>query len=79
MQSYLAWQRELADLLRDSNTEVPAALERYDERRRRFGAAVVAHGRELGAWLEGRDTPEARAHHAPAAVMREIAVTREFV
>ena len=69
----------LADLLRDSNNDVPAALARYDERRRRFGAAVVAHGRELGAWLEGHDTPEARAHHAPVAVMREIAVTREFV
>lgn len=69
----------LADLLRDSNHDVPAALARYDGRRRCFGAAVVAHGRELGAWLEGHDTPEARAHHAPAAVMREIAVTREFV
>lgn len=69
----------LADLLGDSNNDVTAALARYDERRRRFGAAIVAHGRELGAWLEGRDTPEARAHHAPEAVMREIAVTREFV
>lgn len=69
----------LADLLGDSNNDVPAALARYDERRRCFGAAIVAHGRELGAWLEGRDTPEARAHHAPEAVMREIAVTREFV
>jgi len=59
--------------------EVPAALSRYDTSRRRFGAAVVAHGRELGSYLQGSDTPEARSHHTADAVMREIAVTREYV
>jgi len=45
---------------------------------RPFGAAVVEHGRELGAYLQGSDTAAARAHHTADAVMREIAVTREF-
>ena len=68
----------LADSLRESRGDVPAALARYEARRLRFNAAVVAHGRELGAWLEGLDTPEARRHHSPAAVMAEIAVTRDY-
>ena len=59
--------------------EVPEALARYDTSRRRFGAAVVAHGRELGSHLQGSDTPEALSHHTADAVMREIAVTREYV
>ena len=59
--------------------EVPEALSRYDASRRRFGAAVVTHGRELGSYLEGSDTPAARSHHTADAVMREIAVTREYV
>ena len=58
--------------------DVPSALARYESRRLRFNAAVVAHGRELGAWLEGLDTLEARRHHTPAAVMAEIAVTRDY-
>ena len=69
----------LCDDLRDADNDVAAALARYEADRARFGAAVVNHARELGAWLEGRNTPEARAHHTPEAVMREIAVTREFV
>jgi 2-polyprenyl-6-methoxyphenol hydroxylase-like FAD-dependent oxidoreductase len=68
----------LADALRSPWGGVPAALERYDERRRSFGAAVVAHGRELGAWLQGIETPEAKRHHTPKAVMSEIAVTRDY-
>jgi 2-polyprenyl-6-methoxyphenol hydroxylase-like FAD-dependent oxidoreductase len=68
----------LADALRDSRNDVPAALERYDAERRPFGAAIVANGRELGAWLEGISTPRAQGHHTPQAVMKEIAVTPEF-
>ncbi len=68
----------LADALRGSGNDVPAALERYDAQRRPFGAAVVAHGRELGAWLQGVNTAEARRHHTPEAVIREIAVTRNY-
>lgn len=68
----------LADALRASGNDVPAALARYDAERRPFGAAVVAHGRELGAWLQGVATPEAQRHHTPQAVMSEIAVTPEF-
>jgi 2-polyprenyl-6-methoxyphenol hydroxylase-like FAD-dependent oxidoreductase len=59
--------------------DVPEALVRYDGSRRCFGAAVVAHGRELGSHLQGSDTPEALSHHTAEAVMREIAVTRDYV
>ena len=68
----------LADSLAATPDDVPSALARYESRRRRFNAAVVAHGRELGAWLEGQTTPEARRHHTPAAVLAEIAVTRDY-
>ncbi|HUP93354.1 MAG TPA: FAD binding domain-containing protein [Burkholderiales bacterium] len=69
----------LVDTLRDTDGDVTAALARYDETRRPFGAAVVEHGRELGAYLQGSDSDAARLHHTAASVMREIAVTREFV
>ncbi|MGZ5260247.1 MAG: FAD binding domain-containing protein [Burkholderiales bacterium] len=68
----------LADALRAADHDVPAALLKYESARHRFGAAVVAHGRHLGSYLEGEDTKEARERHTDA-VMREIAVTREFV
>jgi 2-polyprenyl-6-methoxyphenol hydroxylase-like FAD-dependent oxidoreductase len=68
----------LADCLVESGNDVPAALAHYEARRLRFNAAVVAHGRELGAWLQGVGTPEARRHHTPEAVMAEIAVTRDY-
>ncbi len=69
----------LADLLHETDNEIPAALERYEQDRVRFGSAVVNHGRELGAHLQGDDRPEAMRHHTPDAVMREIAVTRDFI
>ena len=68
----------LADCLVESGNDVPSALARYESRRLRFNAAVVAHGRELGTWLQGLNTPEARRHHTPEAVMAEIAVTRDY-
>jgi 2-polyprenyl-6-methoxyphenol hydroxylase-like FAD-dependent oxidoreductase len=68
----------LDDALRAADNDVPAALLQYELVRQRFGAAVVAHGRDLGSYLEGQDTEEARQHHTAEAVMREIAVTREF-
>ena len=68
----------LADCLADAGGDVPAALARYEARRLRANAAVVAHGRELGAWLQGMDTAEARRHHTPEAVMAEIAVPRGY-
>lgn len=68
----------LADSLAGSGGDVPSALERYQARRLRFNAAVVAHGRELGAWLQGIDTPAAQRHHTPEAVMAEIAIDRDY-
>jgi 2-polyprenyl-6-methoxyphenol hydroxylase-like FAD-dependent oxidoreductase len=38
----------------------------------------VAHGRELGAYLEGDTSAEAASHHTAEAVMREIAVDRAY-
>lgn len=69
---------QLADLLRTSDNDVAAALPSYAAERGRFGAAVVQHARELGAFLQGSETAAARAHHTPEAVMNEIAVTRAF-
>ncbi|MDB5926215.1 MAG: FAD-dependent oxidoreductase [Betaproteobacteria bacterium] len=69
----------LDDALRAADNDVPAALLKYESARQRFGSAVVAHGRHLGSYLEGQDTGEAHQHHTAEAVMREIAVTREFV
>jgi len=69
----------LAGSLRETPDDVAAALSRYDELRRRFGAAVVAHGRELGSWLQGKNTLEAKRHHTPEAAMAEIAITRDYI
>ncbi len=66
----------LADSLGRGNSDVTAALLKYESLRQNCNRAVVARGRELGAWLQGIDTPEARCHHTPGAVMSEIAVTR---
>jgi 2-polyprenyl-6-methoxyphenol hydroxylase-like FAD-dependent oxidoreductase len=68
----------LAHALRDANDDIPAALARYQADRARYGAALVAHGRELGAHLEGRDTPEARFFHSPEGVMKTFAITRDY-
>ncbi len=66
----------LADLLQDSDNDVTAALPRYSTARVRFGKSVVAHARMLGAYLQGCAGSEHL--HTPKAVMRDIAVTREF-
>ncbi|MGE5523644.1 MAG: FAD binding domain-containing protein [Rhodospirillaceae bacterium] len=68
----------LVDCLEGAGNDVPAALAAYEARRCRFGAAVVAHGRELGAYLEGSTSEEALRHHTSEAVMREIAVDRPY-
>jgi 2-polyprenyl-6-methoxyphenol hydroxylase-like FAD-dependent oxidoreductase len=68
----------LAQMLEEAGDDVPAALAHYQTKRARYGAGVVAHGRELGAQLEGRDTPEARYFHSPEGVMTKIAITRDY-
>ena len=68
----------LAGILHTADNDVPAALPLYAAERVRFGTAVVQHARELGAFLQGSNTEAARSHHTPEAVMREIAVTRDF-
>ena len=68
----------LAECLGEAGGDVLAALARYESRRLAFNAAVVAHGRELGAWLQGDTRPEARRHHTPEAVLAEIAVPKGY-
>ncbi len=70
----------LADLLRKASNDPAAALPEYSAQRARFGRAVVAHARELGAYLEAcaAGNTAAAERHTPAAVMRDIAVTRTF-
>lgn len=62
-------------------TPVAQALQDYSAERVRFGNAVIAHARELGAYLQAQTEAQRDLHahhHTPEAVMREIAVTREF-
>ncbi|MGA0034174.1 MAG: FAD binding domain-containing protein [Burkholderiales bacterium] len=73
----------LADALNSADNDLAAALPGYSAQRVRFGRAVVAHARELGSYLQACDEEEAartrnRHHHTPEAVMRDIAVTRDF-
>ena len=77
----------LSGLLRSYENDPLRALPAYSADRVRFGNAVVAHARELGAYLQSCDRDDAAAlamraraaHlHTAAAVMRDIAVTREF-
>ena len=77
----------LADLLHRHRNNIPQALPAYSAGRVRLGEAVIAHARELGAYLQtwGRDDAgaaeerrRAAHHHTPEAVMREIAVTGTF-
>jgi 2-polyprenyl-6-methoxyphenol hydroxylase-like FAD-dependent oxidoreductase len=73
----------LAAELARASRDPPAALSAYSAQRLRFGRAVIAHARALGAYLEacarGRDDAQlARRLHTPESVMRDIAVTREF-
>jgi hypothetical protein len=77
----------LAGLLHRHGNDPALALPAYSGDRLRFGRAVVAHARELGAYLQACDRDDAAAlaararaahRHTPAAVMRDIAVTREF-
>ncbi|HWI15377.1 MAG TPA: FAD binding domain-containing protein [Burkholderiales bacterium] len=68
----------LAGWLRAASNEVVSALRAYESERLRFGASVVAHGRELGAYLEGDTSVAAASHHTQEAVMREIAVDRPY-
>jgi 2-polyprenyl-6-methoxyphenol hydroxylase-like FAD-dependent oxidoreductase len=68
----------LARVLKETKDDVSAALDRYQAARASFGAAVVAHGRELGAHLQGLDTTEARYYHSPEGVMNWIAITRDY-
>ena len=68
----------LADVLRETGNVLAQALPAYSAARVRFGRAVVAHARELGAYLQDGNAAAAAQHHTPQAVMRDIAVTREF-
>jgi 2-polyprenyl-6-methoxyphenol hydroxylase-like FAD-dependent oxidoreductase len=69
----------LAGCLSAAENDVSEALAAYEKQRLAFGACVVAHGRALGAYLEGSDDDDAKRHHTPYAVMSEIAVTREYL
>lgn len=66
----------LADLLQAGDNDITAVLPRYSAERVRFGRSVVSHARALGAYLQGNTGSEHL--HTAEAVMRDIAVTREF-
>lgn len=73
----------LADALLAADNDLTQALPGYSAARVRFGRAVVAHARKLGSYLQADDQDEvarrrAAHHHTPQAVMRDIAVTRDY-
>jgi 2-polyprenyl-6-methoxyphenol hydroxylase-like FAD-dependent oxidoreductase len=77
----------LADLLHMHHNNIGQALPAYSADRIRLGEAVIAHARELGAYLQTwcrrdahaiADRERAAHHHSAEAVMREIAVTKTF-
>lgn len=45
----------LADAIAANGDDIAAALQRYNHARQRYGAALVARGRHIGATLEARD------------------------
>jgi 2-polyprenyl-6-methoxyphenol hydroxylase-like FAD-dependent oxidoreductase len=70
----------LADALLSSETDVEAALTRYDVARREYGRRLVAHGRYLGRYLEAQlKPPEARSadelHRDPETMLREFGIS----
>jgi 2-polyprenyl-6-methoxyphenol hydroxylase-like FAD-dependent oxidoreductase len=63
----------LADSL-EAESDVAAALARYEAESLAFGSALVARGRHLGAYLEARSTasgPRLRDERDPATVLAE--------
>ncbi|MCO5160225.1 MAG: FAD binding domain-containing protein [Mesorhizobium sp.] len=72
----------LAEVL-DQVGDIPAALERFDARRRTTNARVVDHARALGAYMQAQilspsERENAERHRSPEAVMRETA-TADFL
>jgi 2-polyprenyl-6-methoxyphenol hydroxylase-like FAD-dependent oxidoreductase len=65
----------LADALA-SESDIDAALARYERERLAFGRAIVAHGRKLGTLLDGKEKPRAAwtgddAYRDPRRVMHD--------
>jgi 2-polyprenyl-6-methoxyphenol hydroxylase-like FAD-dependent oxidoreductase len=69
----------LADALEAEAGDVHAALAAFDRRRRSYGAAIVARGRELGAYMQAQlrgaaERDAAERFRSPEAVMAGTAV-----
>jgi len=68
--------RCLADALIEADGDIDAALARYERVQFEFGRRLVAHGRYLGAYLEGQLKPSAERrgderHRDPERLMRD--------
>ena len=64
----------LAQVLTDAESDVAAALERYDRERRRFGTRICQRAQALGAYLEAGRSPRLDPP-PPDVLMREIGST----
>lgn len=69
--------RCLVDSLIEADGNIHAALDRYDCEQSAFGSKFVAHGRFLGAYLEGQLKPVAERsgdelHRDPTRLLREM-------
>ncbi|MDH4190161.1 MAG: FAD binding domain-containing protein [Betaproteobacteria bacterium] len=72
----------LVDALAAAPT-IEHGLAAYEAKRVAFGHAIVAHARELGAFLQAQSGSEAERvaaarHHDPEILMREVAVPPQF-
>jgi 2-polyprenyl-6-methoxyphenol hydroxylase-like FAD-dependent oxidoreductase len=54
-----------------AESDLAAALARYDRERRAFGSALVARARHLGAYLEAESKQHGAAERRPETVLRE--------
>ncbi|HEY1504753.1 MAG TPA: FAD-dependent monooxygenase [Stellaceae bacterium] len=54
-----------------AESDLAAALARYDRERRAFGSALVARARHLGAYLEAEATQRGGSNRRPETVLRE--------
>ena len=66
-----AAQVHFISLSSDPANDSPQALKAYEASRLQAGTSIVARGRELGAYLEGRNAGESRT---PQKVMEETAI-----
>ena len=70
----------LTQAIEEDPSDLPAALDAFEQQRLPYGRAVIRRARELGAYMQSqlltdRDRELAELHRSPEAVMAETAVS----